>query len=387
MADLSRYAWADYLDSMDGLPEPLLLPSAKPKATDKKLPSIAWGLTAAVVVTIAAVWVSELPFAPFTLSGNRHPIEPVMLAIILGMLIANVLPLPKLLQPGLKFATKKLLPLAVILLGARLDFLAIVKVGGVALAMSVMTIALGLGLFLLLIRAGWVPKKLGLLLGIGTAICGGTAIVAAAPVIDAEERDVTFSVATVTLCGLAAMFLMPVLAQLMQLGDHAFGVWAGLAIHQTPQVIAAGFAYSPAAGETATIVKLARVSLLAPVLLLVGWLAMRGESGSRRAGTSVWRVFPLFVFGFLAMAMLKTAGLLPSVSMTFGDPTTPRQVTFSVAALCEAWSRYLIIISMAAVGMETRLSALRQTGPRPLVLGIAAAVLLGAVTLAAVWAS
>ena len=179
-----------------------------------------------------------------------------MVAIVLGMIVANILPLPRLLLPGLKFTTKKLLPLAIILLGARLDFMAVVRVGVQALAMSVGTILLGVGLFVLLIEWGWVPRKLGLLLGVGTAICGGTAIVAAAPIIDADEKDVSFSIATVTLCGLAAMFLLPLVGELMHLSDRAFGIWAGLAIQQTPQVIAAGFAYSQPAGDTATIVKL-----------------------------------------------------------------------------------------------------------------------------------
>jgi uncharacterized integral membrane protein (TIGR00698 family) len=378
-SDLSRYAWADYLDSMDGLPAPVVLRSPRAARTG---PSPLWGLAASALVTIAAVWVSELPFAPFTLKGNRHPIEPVMVAIVLGMILANVLPLPKLLAPGLKFATKKLLPLAIILVGARLDFIAVLNVGAQALAMSVGTIVLGLGLFLLFIRLGWVPRKLGLLLGIGTAICGGTAIVAAAPVIDADDKDVTFSVATVTLCGLAAMFLLPVAAEVMHLSDRAFGIWAGLSIHQTPQVIAAGFAYSRGAGEIATIVKLARVCLLAPVLLLVGWQAARGghEVGKR---VQVLHVFPMFVIGFLAMALLRTLGLLPQMTVRLtAKPVLGGGVhEVDVVRVCETVSKYLIVAAMAAVGLETRFSALRKTGLRPLLLGMSAAVVIAGVIL------
>jgi uncharacterized integral membrane protein (TIGR00698 family) len=382
--DLSRYAWADYLDSMDGLPDPVILRS--PRAA-RVGPSAGWGLTSAVIVAIAAVWISELPFPPFTLSGKRHPIESVMVAIMLGMVVANILPLPKLLHPGLKFCTKKLLPLAIILLGARLDFMAVVRVGAEAVAMSVATIVLGLGLFLLFIKWGWVPRKLGLLLGVGTAICGGTAIVAAAPVIDADEKDVTFSIATTMLCGLAAMILLPIAAQLIHLSDRAFGIWAGLSIHQMPQAIAAGFAYSQSAGDTATIVKLARVCLLAPVLLIVGWQAARsGHHTGKRV--QVLQVFPMFVLGFLAMALLRTTGLLPELTVRLSSSAAlgAGAHDVNVVHVCDTASKFLIVAAMAAVGLETRFSALKKTGVRPLLLGLSASVIICAVILAALMA-
>ena len=380
--NLSNYAWADYLDCMDGLPEPMILPSNRAPGKPRYLP-LAAGVAVAIVITAAALWISELPIAPFTMSGNRHPIEPVMVAIIIGMIIANVLPLPKLLQPGLKFTVKRLLPIAVVLLGARLNFFDILKVGAAGLWMSLLTIVAGMGMFLVFIKLGWVKHKLGLLLGIGTAICGGTAIVAAAPVIDADDRDVTFGVATVTLCGLAAMFLLPLAAGAMDMSEHAFGVWAGLSIHQTPQVIAAGFAYGNEAGDTATIVKLARVSLLAPALIVLGWLAARfdrGEANNRRL--RLRGLFPMFILGFLVMALLKTCGLLPDVHMNLPGSKLfdARTVDFSLARLCETVSKVLIIAAMAAVGLETRFASLRHVGIKPLALGfIAAGVICGGI--------
>lgn len=381
MADLSRYAWADYLDCMDGLPDPVILPRAT-HAPRRTWPTLVPGLILVAVVATAAIFLSELPFAPFTLSGGRHPIEPVMVAIVLGMILASALPLPKLLQPGLKFTAKRLLPIAIILLGARLDFLAIVRVGAAALGMSLLTIVAGIAMFLLFIKWGWVRHKLGLLLGIGTAICGGTAIVAAAPVIDAKDEDVTFGVATITLVGLVTMFLLPLVAQMTAMSDRAFGIWAGLSIHQTPQVIAAGFAYSQPAGDTATIVKLARVSLLAPALLAIGWLSQRYDARTRipASPTAAARVrlsglFPMFILGFLAMALLRTIGWLPSLTVHVPANAVwgAGEHTLSLQQLCETASKLLIIAAMAAVGLETRLSALRQTGWRPLLLSIVAA--------------
>ena len=184
-----------------------------------------------------------------------------------------------------------------------MDFLAIVRIGTTGILLSILTIVLALAMFAVFIKLRWVPGKLGTLLGVGTAICGGTAIVATAPVIDAEDSDVSFAVATVTLLGLVGMFLLPVLGHAAHMSDEAFGIWAGLSIHQTPQVVASGFSYSEAAGENATIVKLARVSLLAPVVAGIGVLYARQKAASGSAGTELGagrllRLFPVFVLGW-----------------------------------------------------------------------------------------
>jgi len=311
-----------------------------------------------------------------------------MVAIVLGMAIANLAGLPKALVPGLKFTAKKLLPLAIILLGARLDFMMIVKVGALGVALSVCTILLGLAIFAFFIRRGWVKQKLGLLLGIGTAICGGTAIVAAAPILEAEDDDVTFGVATVTLVGLVAMFLLPLAGHAMHLSEKAFGIWAGLSIHQTPQVVAAGFAYGDTAGDTATIVKLARVSLLAPVLLIVSFrlakkAANSGSAAQPKRSTRWLSMFPSFVLGFLAIALLRTLGWLPDVTFHIARSAIAGAGSHDVSLvkLCDTVSKFLIVTAMAAVGLETSVTSLRQTGLRPLLLGLTASIVISAVIL------
>ena len=191
------YAWSQYLDCMEGVPLDVVhLSSTKPKTTP------IWGLLFCLFLTVVAMLANNLPVWPFTLAGGRHPLEPVMLSIVLGLVWSNVCPLPKWVLPGIKFSVKKLLPLGIILLGARLDFVAIMKLGGVGIAMSLFEIVLALTLMWGFTRWLKLSGKLGTLLGIGTAICGGTAIVATAPVIEAEEGDVVFGVATVTLLGL-----------------------------------------------------------------------------------------------------------------------------------------------------------------------------------------
>src|SRR5258706_446965 len=246
--------------------------------------------------------------------------------IAFGMVLSNCWKLPKAIQPGLKFSVKKLLPLGIVLLGARLDYRKMLKAGAEGLVLSILETVVALALLMLLTRLLKLPRKLGVLLGVGTAICGGTAIVATAPVIDAEEKDVVFSVATVTLLGLIAMFALPVIGHFLELTSKEFGIWAGLAIHQTPQVVAAGFAYSPTgqpyspeAGQTATIVKLARVCLLAPVVFIIGVVYARQKLKATGVGErkkiNYLHLFPTFVIGFLAMALMNTLGLLPKLTL------------------------------------------------------------------------
>lgn len=393
------YSWAEYLDYMEGGGSDVVSLPVKPKpaVTVKKEQPI-WGVLVAFGVAIVAIWLSTLPFAPFSIPkkfvdvsgkpGMRidHPIEPVMLAIILGMIASNIWALPKNLQPGIKYAVKKLLPIGIVLLGVRLNFLMMKRIGAAGLVLSVLETVVALALLLILTRLLKLPQKLGVLLGVGTAICGGTAIVATAPVIEAEEKDVVVSVATVTLLGLLAMFTMPFLGHLLQMGDKAFGIWAGLAIHQTPQVIAAGFAYSDVAGETATIVKLARVCLLAPVVFIIGLIYARNkmkETGEvDKKKINYWKLFPMFVFGFLAMAVLNTMGLIPELRVHDAAFFGAGDHSIKLVKVGEDLSKFLITISMAGVGLETKFSSMRQTGLKPFGASLFAVLVVGGLILA-----
>ncbi len=380
------YSWAEYLDYMEGGGSDVVsLPAAKPAPPAEKKEQPLWGVLLAVGVTLAALWLSTLSFWPFTMTVQgraAHPLEPVMLAIILGMVVSNGWALPKFLQAGIKFSVKKLLPLGIVLLGARLDFAVMRRVGLVGLSLSVLETLVALGLLAVLVRVLKLPGKLGTLLGVGTAICGGTAIVATAPVIEAEDKDVVVSVATVTLLGLVAMFVLPVIGHFLELNSKAFGVWAGLSIHQTPQVIAAGFAYSDEAGETATIVKLARVCLLAPVVFVIGVVYARRklqETGvspaARDRKINYLRLFPMFVLGFLAMALLKTFGLIPDITFHGGKGLlNGGEHTFNLGGLAEQISKFCIVISMAGVGLETKFASIKQTGLKPFAASLFAVV-------------
>ena len=382
-----KYAWAEYLDCMEGVPGDVVsLAHSKPKSKE----TIVWGVLVCLALTAAALSVNSLPVWPFTVAGGRHPLEPVMISIVLGMIVSNVWALPKWLHPGVKFSVKKLLPLGIILLGARLNFHKILQLGSVSIGMGLFEVILALGLMYMFVRWLKLSGKLGTLLGIGTAICGGTAIVATAPVIEAEESDVVFGVATVTLLGLIGMFLMPVLGHLMNMTQEAFGVWAGLAIHQTPQVVAAGFAYGQQAGETATVAKMFRVCLLAPVVFVTGVIYARQKAKRQEAHEhkhiNYFSLFPKFVFGFLALALLSTLGWLPDITGHWSpdavavDPKH-QDFHFSMGELAQIGANFFIVMSMAGVGLETKFTAMRQTGLRPFFAATASAVVIAVVVL------
>jgi uncharacterized integral membrane protein (TIGR00698 family) len=385
------YSWAEYLDYMEGNDSDVLnLRHAKPAQTSVLGEHPAWGLILAMVVTLIAIWLADLKVWPFTLKSasgrDMHPIEPVMIAIILGMIIGNLWKLPKGLMPGLKFSVKKVLPFAIILLGVRLNFHDIVKLGLTGLGLSCLETVVALGLLYFLARWMKLPRKLGTLLGIGTAICGGTAIVAVAPAIEAEEKDVAFSVATVTLLGLLGMFLLPILGHMLDLSSRQFGIWAGLAIHQTPQVIAAGYSYWPTnteysteAGDTATIAKLARV------VFILGFMhaknKAKSDGGSGRKINYI-RLFPMFVLGFIGMALLKTLGLIPEITLHDAAFFNPGVHTWKLSDLAEQTSKFCIAVSMAGVGLETKFSAMRQTGLKPFMASLIAVVVVAILVLA-----
>jgi uncharacterized integral membrane protein (TIGR00698 family) len=282
--------------------------------------------------------------------------------------------------------------LAIVLLGARLNFQDLVKLGLKGLALSCVTTVVSLVLLLLLAKWMKLPQKLGVLLGVGTAICGGSAIVATAPVIEAEESDVAFSLATVTILGLVGMFFLPLIGHALELGSKEFGIWAAMCIHQIPQVIAAGYSYSPAnsdystaAGDTATVAKLARVCLLAPMVFLLGLLHANKKTAGRDAtGRKInyFKLFPMFLFGFMAMALLKTLGLIPDVTFHSSAIFGPGDHPWSLGNAAEQTSKFCIAVSMAGVGLETKFNAMRQTGLKPFVASLIAVLAVATLVLA-----
>jgi uncharacterized integral membrane protein (TIGR00698 family) len=295
----------------------------------------------------------------------------VTTGLFLGIIVANVRPQPR-VEPGARAAKAWFLPLGILLLGARLSLSDILSTGLGAIVVLVVDIVLVLVATMAIGRLLGLPQKLSALIGVGTSICGNTAIAATAPVIRAPERDVSFAIATITLFGTAAVIVYPLIGHALGMSDVLFGHWVGAAVNDTSQVTATGFGYSVEAGEIATIVKLTRNTLMVPVIFTVGlWFAARegdaGGSDDRRGWlASARKAVPPFLLGFLALALVNSAGFVPE----------------TLATALTRVSQVLIVMALVGVGLTTRISALRQTGPAPFLMGLTVAVMLAVVSLA-----
>jgi uncharacterized integral membrane protein (TIGR00698 family) len=297
----------------------------------------------------------------------------VTVAILLGIVVAAVAgPRITPLEPGLRFASQRVLRLGIILLGARLSLGEIARIGLPATVIIVITMTASFAVVLLVARFVRVEERLALLIAVGSAVCGNTAIVATAPVIGARAREVAYAVATITLFGTLAVFLYPAIGRAFAVPQPSFGLWAGVAVHDTSQVIATSAAYGPQALDVATVVKLIRNALMAPLLFLIAaaWAARHTQAdeavGSARRG--IVRAVPLFVFGFLALAALRTIGIIDAEQ----------------AAALDVIARQLILVALAAVGMSIHVGELRETSWRPLAVGFVVALAIGLGSLVAI---
>jgi uncharacterized integral membrane protein (TIGR00698 family) len=350
---------------MEGIHE---LPKATaPKSSPPARPR--WAYIPAVLLTALAYGLHYLPVPPFRVvagEGARYPVSAAIIAMVAGVLVRNLLPLPAPVIDTAKGLARRIIPVTIVLTGAGLNLLRVASVGSRALLITLVCMAVAMMASVWLGRALGVLHRARVLIGAGTAICGTSAIVAVAPLIGAEDHDLMLSIGTVNILGLALMFLLPAAGGLLHLGNEAFGVWAGTTIHAVPQVVAAGFAYSGPAGALATLVKLVRVTLLAPLLIVVGLLHAR-RSGSTVA-IQYSRLIPPFVYGFMALALCNTLGLFPVLQFRFG--------AYPLADSLANLGELLLTLSMAAMGLEVNVRFLAHTGGRAVLTGAAASVIL-----------
>lgn len=336
--------------------------------------SVAPGIGLATLVAAAALAIGlVLPDA----------ISEIAIALLIGLLVGNALPVRARAAAGTRFAVHRLLRAGIILLGARLALDEVLRTGSATLLFVAVTVTAVLVVGGLLAARSERPV-LAFLIAVGTAICGNSAIIAVAPTLDAEERDVSFAVATITGFGVLAVLLYPVIGHLVGLTSGQFGVWAGAAVNDTSQVVAAGYAFDPVAGDTAVVTKLTRNLLLAPALVAIALLANRrqrgGADGAGPAGATspvdaVRRAVPLFVVGFALMAAARSLGWL--------DVPLAGRPAFEVAS---AAANGAILVALAAVGLQTDVRAIRAAGLRPLGFGLALAAALAAGSLVAILA-
>ena len=315
------------------------------------------GVAAVALAGALARWVS---------TGLPVWLGPPVLGLVLGIGLRLALGQQGWLEAGAQLTLKRLLRLAVILFGATLSLGRAVAIGGQALGVIAAAVLLALGLTWLCGRWVGVGQRLSLLIGTGTAICGATAIVTVAPILRADQNETAFALTTIFLFNTVAVLVYPLAGQLLHLPDALFGVWAGTAIHDTSSVLAAAYAYSEAAGQVATVVKLTRTLTLIPLALVLATVAgSHGAAASQGRGFAWSRAFPWFVLGFLAMAAVNSLGWLPAAW---------------VAAMSRV-AQFLIVMVLVGVGYTTDFARLRRLGLKPLLLGLFASVVIAVVSL------
>lgn len=315
------------------------------------------GLGLCTVVTLLAMGVNRL----------LPTVSPLLIAILVGALLANLAPIPAQLRPGLTFSAKKLLRVGIALLGLQLMFSDILGLGWGVIAMVVAIVGLGItGTMFVgrLLGLSWTQR---VLIACGFSICGAAAVAAVDGVVDAKEEEVLTAVALVVVFGTLMIPAVPMLAGMVGLVDTDAGMWAGGSIHEVAQVIAAGGAIGGAALAVAAIVKLARVLMLAPVIAVLSVRARRMSAGPA-TGAKRPALVPLFVLAFVACAALRSTGMLPDVLL-------------QQAKLVQTG---LLTAAMFALGMGVHVATIKKVGGRPFVLAAISTVWVASIALAGV---
>ena len=354
----------------------------------KQLP----GVVAAFVVMLAGFWLADqIGHAILSAQGltGSSPVSGVPVAIVLGLLLRNTLPLPASLAPGLKFATTTILRAGIVLVGIRLSLFDVLKLGIAGLPVVLAAIATGLLFVEWFNKKLGLPPRLGTLIAAGTSICGVTAIVSVAPAIEADEREVAYAVANVVAFGLFGMLFYPYLAHSLLTSSETIGLFLGTAIHDTSQVVGAALTYKQVYDDdvvlrVATVTKLTRNIFLAAVIPLLTWMHLRDKqaaAGGVKKKTKWTALIPGFVIGFVAMAVVRSVGdaTLGSGGAAYGVWNAASWASIT-KQLGDYWaSQILLGTAMAAVGLNTNFAVFKGVGLKPFAVGMAGALAVGSV--------
>ncbi len=301
-----------------------------------------------------------------------HIIGASVIALFIGMAINSVWR-PRWLDPGLKFTSKKILKFAIVLLGASLSVGVILSVGKLSLMVMLFTLLTCFGGGYLVGKALGLNWKLSNLISAGTGICGGSAIAAIAPVIDAEDSDIAYAMSATFLFDMAMIVLFPIMGRMMGLSDMAYGLWAGTAVNDTSSVVAAGYAYSEAAGDFATMVKLTRTLAIIPTVLVFTFVNLRLKRKNNVTTDSkkvkIGKLFPWFIAGFVALAIVNSTGVIPA----------------EISATAKSVSKFLMVSALAAIGLNTSFKDMKKSGINPMIHGFVISALVVIVAIGVEW--
>lgn len=312
------------------------------------------GFILALCIAAIAKWLESL--LPIHLIGAS------VIALFIGMIINHFKKPGKLVSGGLKFTSKKILKFAIILLGASLSIGTILNVGKMSLTVMCFTLLTCFGGGYFIGKALGLNWKLSNLISAGTGICGGSAIAAISPVIDAEDSDIAYAMSATFLFDMVMIVLFPIMGNAMGLSDIAYGLWSGTAVNDTSSVVAAGYAFSEAAGDFATMVKLTRTLSIIPTVIIFALIEVHlkkkavlaaGDNTEIKTHVNFLSLFPWFIVGFLSLAVLNSIGIIP----------------VAAANAAKELSKFLMVAALAAIGLNTSFKDMSKSGIKPMVHG------------------
>ena len=325
------------------------------------------GIILSFVIAALAMWLESL--LPIHLIGSA------VIAMFIGMIINRFLTKTDIFASGIKFTSKKLLKFAIILLGLSLNITTVLQVGKMSLTVMVFTLLTCFGGGYFIGKALGLNWKLSNLISAGTGICGGSAIAAIAPTIDADDDDVAYAMSATFLFDMAMIILFPIMGRAIGMTDEAFGIWAGTAVNDTSSVVATGYAFSEGAGDFATMVKLTRTLSIIPTVITFAFISLRlkkkeAQKNSKnpdelKANFSIKKIFPWFILGFVAMSVVASVFAIP-------DEFEKKKKTAS---------KFLMVSALAAIGLNTSFSSFKRSGIRPMIHGFIISALVVVVAL------
>lgn len=325
------------------------------------------GIVLSVLIGAFAVWIESL--LPI------HIIGAAVIAMFIGMILNSFLKETALFTSGCKFTSKKVLKFAIILLGLSLNITTILQVGKLSLTVMIFTLLTCFGGGYFIGKALGLNWKLSNLISAGTGICGGSAIAAIAPTIDAEDTDIAYAMSATFLFDMAMIILFPIMGRALGMTDQAFGIWAGTAVNDTSSVVATGYAFSEGAGDFATMVKLTRTLAIIPTVITFAFVQLRLKrkeavannqtQGALKADFSIVKIFPWFILGFLAMSIVTSLISIPAAVVS-GTKTT---------------SKFLMVCALAAIGVNTSFKDMKKSGIKPMIHGFIISALVVVVAL------
>ena len=296
-----------------------------------------------------------------------------IIALFMGTIINSFFH-PAWMKPALKFTSKRVLKAAIVLLGASLSVGTIMSVGKMTFFVMIFTFAMcfGAGYFIRkLFGQNW---KLSNLISAGTGICGGSAVAAIAPVIDADDKDIAFAMSSTFLFDMVMIALYPLMGKALGMSDIAYGIWAGTSVNDTASVVASGYAFSEAAGDFATMVKLTRTIAIIPTVLVFAWIGTRIKQKELKASgngkkVNLMNIIPWFIGGFLLLAIINSVGLIPT----------------NVSGIMKGTSKFLMVTALAAIGLNTSLLDFKKAGLKPMFYGVTIDTLVTLTALVVIW--